>query len=530
MSRDVEIRFGRSSSQSYPKAVAAAKRFPSFTEATDERPYSSVRVEATEYATLGTRLQRLWDMVAGWKSAEYLVDGAAADPRDMHRLKKYVECAAKKSIAPKPDGYCGTTHWGGGGWGCKFLSAIEREPSAHYRAYGSRTSGWWDFGAFTSGDVFAIDKGRLSQALRSDTERESVTFCPEFDFERVQRVVDGLPDEIVLSASDSWEIVYEEFTEGAQLSRRPTGIQHAKSSQDYGISIDIGAILGKNGGESTTNVSEERTVPQVTFADIGGIEDIVQTVREVIELPMRQPRLFEYMGISPHRGILLYGAPGCGKTLLAKAIANEVQAHFLPVSANELMSKWVGQSEERLRGLFETAAKLQPAIIFFDEIDAIGRSRSDSETARYQDDFLNQLLALMDGISDRGQVTVIGSTNRLELLDEALLRPGRFDYAIEVKKPTVQGCLKILSIATKNSPLADDVSIQELSEKLLGLSGADIAFVAREAAYNCLRRSLDLQALVLEDAQEPQLDELRVCASDFDAAIASARRCETPGP
>ncbi len=274
-----------------------------------------------------------------------------------------------------------------------------------------------------------------------------------------------------------------------------------------------------------STADRRQTRPQrSSFDDVGGIDDIVQTIREVIELPMRQPQLFAHMGIKPHRGVLLYGPPGCGKTLIAKAIAGEIGANFISVSANELMGRYVGQSEERLRAVFDAASRLEPSIIFFDEIDAIGQSRTGGESVRHQDDFLNQLLSLMDGIADRGRVTVIGSTNRPELLDDALLRPGRFDYTIEVTKPTVEGCAKILDIVTKDSPLDDDVDLSVLAKELHGLSGADIAFVAREAAYNCLRRTLDLQSLVRADAAEPSLDELKINSSDFAEAIRTARR------
>jgi transitional endoplasmic reticulum ATPase len=233
------------------------------------------------------------------------------------------------------------------------------------------------------------------------------------------------------------------------------------------------------------------------------------------------------MGIQPHRGVLLYGPPGCGKTLIAKAIAGEIGANFISVSANELMGRYVGQSEERLRGVFDSALRLQPSIVFFDEIDAIGQSRTGGESVRHQDDFLNQLLSLMDGIADRGRVTVIGSTNRPELLDEALMRPGRFDYTIEVTMPTTEGCSKILDIVTKDSPLADDVDLSVLANELHGLSGAGIAFVAREAAYNCLRRTLDLQSLVRADAEEPSVEDLKIDSADFREAIQTARRTDS---
>jgi SpoVK/Ycf46/Vps4 family AAA+-type ATPase len=306
--------------------------------------------------------------------------------------------------------------------------------------------------------------------------------------------------------------VFEDYAEGDTISRRATGIRP----------VDEGSVVDRRISPQQDTV--DRHVPDIGFDDVGGIDDIVQTIREVIELPMRQPQLFVHMGIQPHRGVLLYGPPGCGKTLIAKAIAGEIGANFISISANELMGRYVGQSEERLRAVFDAASRLQPSIVFFDEIDAIGQSRTGGESVRHQDDFLNQLLSLMDGITDRGRVTVIGSTNRPELLDDALLRPGRFDYTIEVTKPTIEGCGKILDIVTKDSPLDDDVDLSVLAKELLGMSGADIAFVAREAAYNCLRRTLDLQSLVRADAAEPTLDELKINSSDFGEAIRTALR------
>ncbi len=511
----VEIRFGRSTSASYPKALRAAQQFSGFQEATEDKPYNSVRVEAPQLSAEYKHLRRLWDGVSGWKSAEFLIDGRPGAFHDLYTLVRYVECADKREVSPQPNRYCERSHAGAQGWGCRYLSATEREPVIPQYSFGRPPTGWWDFGGFDSELHFVVRKEHIREALQKEADRAGLSFCPQFDFQRVSASVDSLPDEIDPTSSSTWEVVYEDYAEGATISRRPVGIRPVaeRSPAEHRLTPQQDTV--------------DRHVPEVSFDDVGGIDDIVQTIREVIELPMRQPQLFVHMGIAPHRGVLLYGPPGCGKTLIAKAIASEIGANFISVSANELMGRYVGQSEERLRAVFDAASRLQPSIVFFDEIDAIGQSRTGGESVRHQDDFLNQLLSLMDGIADRGRVTVIGSTNRPELLDDALLRPGRFDYTIEVKKPTIEGCAKILDIATKDSPLDDDVDLSAIAEKLHGLSGADIAFVAREAAYNCLRRTLDLQSLVRADAAEPSLEQLKINSSDFTEAIRTALRAES---
>jgi len=511
----VEIRFGHSTSASYPKALRTAQQFSGYREAGPDTPYSSVRVEATELSAEYKHLRRLWDVVAGWKSSEFLVDGRPGEFHDLYTLVQYVECADRRDVSPQPDRYCDRSQTGGQGWGCRYLSAIEREPVIRRHVFGRPPTGWWDFGTLDSDQRFVVRKEHIREALQKEADRAGLRFCPRFDFGRVSASVDSLPDEIDPSTSSTWELVFEERDEGDMVSQRAVGVR------------PVAERPGANDRITPQPEAVDRHIPDVSFADVGGIDDIVQTIREVIELPMRQPQLFAHMGIQPHRGVLLYGPPGCGKTLIAKAIAGEIGANFIAISANELMGRYVGQSEERLRAVFDAASRLQPSIIFFDEIDAIGQSRTGGESVRHQDDFLNQLLSLMDGITDRGGVTVIGSTNRPELLDAALLRPGRFDYTIEVTKPTAEGCARILDIVTRDSPLDDDVDLSILAKRLQGFSGADIAFVAREAAYNCLRRTLDLESLVRADATEPSLDALRINSADFGEAIRTALRSDS---
>ena len=222
---------------------------------------------------------------------------------------------------------------------------------------------------------------------------------------------------------------------------------------------------------------------------------------------------------------MLYGLFGIGKIFIVKVIANEIKAHFIAVKGPELLSKWHGESEENIRNVFDDAAKLQPSIIYFDEIDSIAQCRSGDENLRIDARLVNQLLTLMDGIEDYGNIRVIASTNRPELIDDALLRPGRFDYSIEVKKPTLEGCYQIFSIHTKDMPIEPGFDKLVFSKSLLGLSGAEISFVAREGAYNCLRRNVDLRKAI-NDGELDKIDYTSFVVKEEDHRLALSSICD----
>lgn len=243
--------------------------------------------------------------------------------------------------------------------------------------------------------------------------------------------------------------------------------------------------------------------PNVHWDDIGGLEDVKQRLREAVEWPLKHPDAFKRMGITPPKGILLYGPPGCGKTLLARAVATESEANFISVRGPEIFSKWVGESEKAIREIFRKARMAAPSIIFFDEIDAIAPSRGlGYGDSRVTERVISQLLTEIDGLITLQNVVVIGATNRPDILDPALLRPGRFDRRIYVPPPDYEARLEILKIKTKNMPLAEDVNLEELAKRMEGYSGADIDSVCREAAFNALRRDINAKEVTLKDFEE----------------------------
>ena len=271
------------------------------------------------------------------------------------------------------------------------------------------------------------------------------------------------------------------------------------------------------------DVKDDTQVPQVRYEDVGGLGDELTKVREMIELPMKYPEVFEKLGIEPPKGVLLYGPPGTGKTLLAKAVASETNSNFFVINGPEIMSALYGKSEENLRKIFEEAEKNAPSIIFIDELDAIAPKREESK-GEVERRVVAQLLTIMDGLNTRGRVVVMAATNIPNALDPALRRPGRFDREIEISAPDVEGRLNILKIHTRNMPLAEDVNLKELAQITHGFVGADIASLAKEAAMIVLRKLLP-ELKLDEDEAIPQevLDKIRITKDDFFNALKVVR-------
>ncbi|WP_135852683.1 AAA family ATPase [Halorussus salinus] len=314
----------------------------------------------------------------------------------------------------------------------------------------------------------------------------------------------------------------------------PDGVVRVTDETDVAVTVSggsgSGASVGSVGGPGTSAGSGEESEsvsipvggdddgsPQrptgATYEDIGGLEEELERVREMVELPLSNPALFRRLGIDPPKGVLLYGPPGTGKTMIAKAVANEVDAHFVTVSGPEIMSKYKGESEERLREVFEQARENAPTIVFFDEIDAIAGERD--EDSDVENRVVAQLLSMMDGLESRGEVVVIGATNRVDAIDPALRRGGRFDREIEIGVPGEAGRREILDVHTRGMPLAEDVDLDRLAAGTHGFVGADLHTLSTEAAMAALRRARD------DGADEEELMNVEVTRADFETAMAS---------
>ncbi|USZ68209.1 CDC48 family AAA ATPase [Halorussus salilacus] len=301
----------------------------------------------------------------------------------------------------------------------------------------------------------------------------------------------------------------------------PDGVVRVSEDTSVAVSLDEGS--GDEGSASTASSTsipvsggDAETPPKstgATYEDIGGLEEELRRVREMVELPLSNPDLFRRLGIDPPKGVLLYGPPGTGKTMIARAVANEVDAHFMDISGPEIMSKYKGESEEQLRERFEEARENAPTIVFFDEIDAIAGERD--EESDVENRVVAQLLSLMDGLESRGQVIVIGATNRVDAIDPALRRGGRFDREIEIGVPGEAGRREVLEVHTRGMPLADDVDVDHLATRTHGFVGADLHTLATEAAMASLRRARDA------GASESELMEIEVTRADFETAMAS---------
>ena len=279
------------------------------------------------------------------------------------------------------------------------------------------------------------------------------------------------------------------------------------------ISSDTEVVISEGKAEAAI-----REIPRVTYEDIGGLSEAIKKIREMVELPLKYPEIFERLGIEAPKGVLLYGPPGTGKTLLAKAVANETNAAFFSISGPEIMSKYYGESEERLREIFKQAEENAPSIIFIDEIDAIAPKREEV-TGEVEKRVVSQLLALMDGLKPRGRVVVIGATNRPNALDPALRRPGRFDREIEIGVPNKKGRLEILQIHTRGMPLADDVDLERIASITHGFVGADIEALCKEAAIRALRRVIPEIDFEKEKIPAETLNKISVTMNDFMEAL-----------
>jgi transitional endoplasmic reticulum ATPase len=305
---------------------------------------------------------------------------------------------------------------------------------------------------------------------------------------------------------------------GGRISQIKFLVVNVNPNQPVRITENTEVTLNSKAVEIT-----EDNIPEINYEDIGGLGDEIKKIREMVEIPMKHPEIFERLGIVPPKGVLLHGPPGTGKTLLAKAVANESEANFILLNGPEIMSKFYGESEKKIRDIFEEAEKTAPTIIFIDELDAIAPKREEV-SGEVERRVVSQILTMMDGLKGRGKVIVIGATNRVNAIDPALRRPGRFDREIEVGVPDKGGRLQILKIHTRGMPLTKTVNLEELASLTHGFVGADLESLAKEAAMNVLRKYLPQMKLDGEE-QIPKevLEKLIINQEDFTDALKVVR-------
>ena len=349
------------------------------------------------------------------------------------------------------------------------------------------------------------------------------------DIVKIRKVTSKIAKIITLTPLNDSVTVDKEYTDFVKNRLKGLPITHGDeiavmilgNSMDFKITKTVPKGVIEIDKTTEVNISSEISIDRkvrVTYEEVGGLKEKTKAMREIVELPLRHPELFARLGVEPHSGILLYGPPGCGKTLLAKVLASESEANMYPINGPEIMNKYYGETEAKLREIFKEAKDNSPSIIFIDEIDAIAPKREEAY-GDVEKRVVAQLLALMDGLTDRGNVIVLGATNRPDSMDPALRRPGRFDREFEITVPNEDERYEILQIHTRGMPISEDVDLKNLSSELHGYTGADIKSLCREAAMKSIRRYLPEIDLETEKISSAVLQSMEIKLVDFYDAM-----------
>ena len=378
--------------------------------------------------------------------------------------------------------------------------------------------------------VWPVDEDeKLPDIIRVDGQTRKNVGASLNDIVKIRKVTSKIAKAISLTPVNDSVTVDKEFTDFVKNRLKGLPISHGDeisvmilgNSMDFKITKTTPKGVVKIDRTTNLNISTDTAVDRkvrVTYEEVGGLRQEVKAMREIVELPLKHPELFTRLGIEPHSGILLYGPPGCGKTLLAKVMASESEANMFPINGPEIMNKYYGETEAKIREIFKEAKDNSPSIIFIDEIDAIAPKREEAY-GDVEKRVVAQLLALMDGLNDRGNVIVLGATNRPESVDPALRRPGRFDREFEISVPNEDGRLEILFIHTRGMPVSDDVDLKDLAAELHGYTGADIKSLCREAAMKSIRRYLPEIDLETEKIPSEVLQSMQIKLIDFYDAM-----------
>jgi transitional endoplasmic reticulum ATPase len=507
MRMPLKISFGRSTSMHYARAVRLAESIVGYKRDGDGNDIVHRVAVAVPLADESTwdRLNRLMQLVSGWRSTQITVGGQPMSYWAMSaRVAQIKACYAKKVQHEAGDDYCSgkngpateATHFG-----CRFCKGVSR----HVRQPGYAGASWIQFGTLAPGrDLFHVDKKGILRALETQARQQVCGFCPAFSWKRLRSDVAELPDRIELGTQSKFEVKFSEINPNKILGIKP---KPASDDADVVHRSSLAIVRERN------EPPPPRNIPGVRYADIAGQDAALEQIKNVVQLPLTHPEYFEALGVRPQGGVLLYGPPGNGKTLIAKAVATESQAHFEVINGPEILSKWVGQSEENLRRVFARARQFAPSVVLIDELDSLA-PRRELMSQQHDVQVISQMLVLLDGLESRGRVVVLATTNRIAAIDPAVRRPGRFDYHVEIPPPDDAGRMAILRVHLRTLKTLPGVGLQDLVEETAGFSGAELAALCREAGLTAIKRGL---------AEGIPPDSLTVSSRDLCQALEALR-------
>ena len=489
--------FRRSNSKDFAAALDFAERLPGFREESAPGTYA---VTFTQDQLDG--YDELVAHVGRGAQTELYLNG---QPVERQRLGHLLNCYRARLASPDRRAYCA----GGAVHDTPVGPARQLFPCRLIPISEANHQGWFQYGRLTRDGVFVVDKGQLRQAVGEALDQSLARHCPALFPAEIDAVVDRLPDRIDPHRDPNWvhrdgwqngrfqPIGVEKRTQGASAAGARNGARGGTAATVARSSAPVSPPegLAEVGQRAVTPQvgTPAADIPSVRFADIGGLGPQIRVIRENLELPLKFPDLFARLGIEPHRGILLSGPPGTGKTMLAKALATECQAHFLAINGPEILSKWRGESEANLRRVFDEAREHAPAIVLIDEIDSIAPDRARVQH-NHEAVLVSQLLTVLDGLAERGRVVVVATTNRPELVDIALRRPGRLDLQLDIGWPDEEARAEILRIHTGRMPLDPAVDVAALAHATEGFAGAHLSSMCREAGLECMREVVGLDA------------------------------------
>ncbi len=506
----VRVSFPLHSEGTLGRAASVASRHPS---------YQVEGRNGTARACVNLELPADWrpldefsGLLRGEREVEYAADGAVVPGEELFAglrcflRKQRSGTAAKEWCTPR-------SLEGKQLFPCKQIHVYDNEHLTN--------NSWYAFGEMDEGGVFRVNKDEITDRVLADLG--PCVRCPILDLDTTAEIVARLPEQIDPGRNTGWRYKESGPVENWSVSKSHGGAEPGKKEPDEEKQSLFERLASsvRSGGAGVAAASGatpgSRSVPETRYEDVGGMRETIAMVREAVELPITHPEIFKRLGIRPHKGILFYGPPGTGKTLLARAVARECGAHFIAVSGPEILNKYWGQSEARLRNIFNEARVKAPAVVLFDEIDSFASSR-DMMSESFEATLVSQLLSLMDGMNELGQVCVIATTNRPGALDSALRRPGRFDHEIEVGLPDAEARLHILKIHTRDMPTDSDLDLEQIAQVTGSYSGADLEGLCREAALVCMRRTVNLRDFERRIASH-QLSALSVTTYDFRTAM-----------